>query len=83
MRERLGFGGDSIEDPVDAASVELAPPRLQPPSSLDGLLSVDPADRMRHAMGKAYRDVVRAFRGRYDRTPDLVATPRDDPSGVS
>ncbi|MCO5325858.1 MAG: FAD-binding oxidoreductase [Solirubrobacterales bacterium] len=78
MRERLGFGGDSIEDPVDAASVELAPPRLQPPSSLDGLLSVDPADRMRHAMGKAYRDVVRAFRGRYDRTPDLVATPRDE-----
>lgn len=78
LRERLGFGGESIEDPVDAASIELAPPRLQPPSSLDGLLTAAPEERMRHAMGKAYRDVIRAFRGRYERTPDLVATPRDE-----
>ena len=29
-------------------------------------------------MGKAYRDVVRGFRGRYERTPDMVARPRDE-----
>ena len=77
LRERLGFGGDQIELPAPADRVELAPPRLQPPDSLADLLSADPADRMSHAMGKAYRDVVRGFRGRYDRTPDMVARPRD------
>ena len=77
LRERLGFGGDEIELPAPADRVELAPPRLQPPDSLADLLSADPADRMSHAMGKAYRDVVRGFRGRYDRTPDMVARPRD------
>ena len=78
LRERLGFGGERIEDPVPAGTIELAPPRLRPPGSLDGLLTDDPAARMRHAMGKSYRDVVRGLRGRYDRTPDLVANPRDE-----
>jgi len=31
-----------------------------------------------HAYGKAYRDVVRAFRGRIDNPPDLVARPADE-----
>ena len=75
LRRRLGFGGERIEDPLPAGAVELAPPRLRPPESLDGLLTADPAARLSHAMGKAYRDVVRGFRGRYDRTPDMVATP--------
>jgi alkyldihydroxyacetonephosphate synthase len=78
VRERLGFGGERIEDPVPADAVDLAPPRLRPPGSLAEILSDEPADRMRHAMGKAYRDVVRAFRGRFDRTPDMVARPRDE-----
>ena len=29
-------------------------------------------------MGRAYRDVVRGFRGRFERTPDLVASPTDE-----
>ena len=33
---------------------------------------------MAHAYGKAYRDVVRAFRGRIDNPPDLVARPGDE-----
>jgi alkyldihydroxyacetonephosphate synthase len=78
VRERLGFGGERIEDPVPADAVRLAPPRLRPPDSLAEILSEEPIDRMRHAMGKAYRDVVRAFRGRFDRTPDIVARPRDE-----
>ena len=78
VRSRLGFGGERIEEPVAPGAIELAAPRLRPPESLDGLLSAEPAERMSHAMGKAYRDVVRAFRGRYDRTPDMVAYPRDE-----
>ncbi|MEU8465184.1 FAD-binding oxidoreductase [Streptomyces sp. NPDC029003] len=56
---------------VDAPSVE-------PPRSLAHLVATDPADRAAHAMGKAYRDVVRALRGRPGRIPDLVARPVDD-----
>ena len=47
------------------------------PTSSSDILSADPADRIRHSMGRAYRDVVRGFRGRFDRTPDMVAFPGD------
>jgi alkyldihydroxyacetonephosphate synthase len=78
VRRRLGFGGDAIEEPVPLGAIELAPPRLRPPESLAGIVSADAGDRIRHAMGLAYRDVVRGFRGRYDRTPDMVAYPGDE-----
>ncbi len=77
VRRRLGFGAEEVELPVPLGSVEPAPPRLRPPDALDDLLSGEPADRVRHSMGRAYRDVVRGFRGRYERTPDIVARPRD------
>ncbi|MEU9255014.1 FAD-binding oxidoreductase [Streptomyces sp. NPDC048270] len=53
-------------------------PAVEPPASLAGLVGSDPADRAAHAMGKAYRDVVRALRGRPGRIPDLVARPADE-----
>ena len=42
------------------------------------ICSTDAYDRAAHAYGKAYRDVVRAFRGRFDHPPDVVALPRDE-----
>ena len=30
-----------------------------------------------HALGKAYRDIVRGFYGQFDNPPDLVAFPED------
>ncbi|MER6253894.1 FAD-binding oxidoreductase [Streptomyces sp. NPDC001584] len=56
----------------------IAGPAVEPPPSLAHLVATDPADRAAHAMGKAYRDVVRALRGRPGRIPDLVARPTDD-----
>ncbi|MFG3001968.1 FAD-binding oxidoreductase [Streptomyces sp. NPDC048340] len=53
-------------------------PAVEAPQSLAHLVSTDPADRAAHSMGKAYRDVVRALRGRPGRIPDLVARPVDD-----
>ncbi|MEU7556022.1 FAD-binding oxidoreductase [Streptomyces sp. NPDC044571] len=53
-------------------------PAVEPPRSLAGLVSDEPRDRAAHAMGKAYRDVARALRGRPGRIPDLVARPTDD-----
>lgn len=78
VNRRLGFGGERIEEPVPLDRIELAPPRLRVPDELEGVAAAARADRISHAMGKAYRDVVRGFRGRYDRTPDMVARPGDE-----
>uniref|UniRef100_A0AAU2K1T9 FAD-binding oxidoreductase n=1 Tax=Streptomyces sp. NBC_00049 TaxID=2903617 RepID=A0AAU2K1T9_9ACTN len=56
----------------------IARPAVEPPASLAHLVTADPGDRAAHAMGKAYRDVVRALRGRPGRIPDLVARPTDE-----
>jgi alkyldihydroxyacetonephosphate synthase len=42
------------------------------------LFSDDRYERVSHALGKAYRDVVRGFYGRFENPPDLVALPRDE-----
>jgi alkyldihydroxyacetonephosphate synthase len=63
---------------VPAEEVELAPPRLAAAGPLAEILSDDRHDRLGHALGKAYRDVVRGFRGEFPNPPDLVAFPRDE-----
>jgi alkyldihydroxyacetonephosphate synthase len=78
VRERLGFEVTEVEEPVAIADVELAPARLGPPAELGALVRDDRHSRLSHAMGKAYRDVVRGFRGQYRQTPDMVAFPRDE-----
>ena len=77
-RERLGFEPGPLEDPVALERVELPPPRVEPPASLAGLCASDPYARATHAYGKSYRDIVRAFRGRFDHPPDVVARPADE-----
>jgi alkyldihydroxyacetonephosphate synthase len=77
IRERLGFGGQAVE-PVPLERIELPPPRLRPPGSLAEIVSAERRERVSHALGKAYRDVVRGFRGEIPDPPDLVARPRDE-----
>ena len=78
IREQLGFGGEEVEEPVPLEAIELPPPRVEAPASIDGLFAADDHDRVSHALGKAYRDVVRGFRGQIDNPPDLVAHPGDE-----
>jgi alkyldihydroxyacetonephosphate synthase len=78
IRERLGFGSEEVEEPVPLEAIELPAPRLDPPPSLGEIVSSDAHDRISHAYGRAYRDVVRAFRAQIDNPPDLVARPRDE-----
>ena len=75
ITERLGFDVDEIEEAVPIDRVELPEPRLKPPKGFAQMFSSDRHDRAAHAMGKAYRDVVRGFRGRFENPPDLVAYP--------
>jgi alkyldihydroxyacetonephosphate synthase len=77
IRERFGFGG-APELPVPLDSVELRTSRLKPPDGFGDLFSDDRYERVAHALGKAYRDVVRGFRGEFENPPDLVAFPKDE-----
>ena len=77
IRERLGMGGD-VEEPVPLEAVELRTGRLKAPGPFGDLFSDDHYQRVAHAQGKAYRDVVRGFRGEFPNPPDLVAFPRDE-----
>jgi alkyldihydroxyacetonephosphate synthase len=77
IRERFGFGGEP-EAPVPLDAVELREPRLKVPSGFGDLFSAGRYERVAHALGKAYRDVVRGFRGEFENPPDLVAFPRDE-----
>ena len=59
-------------------AVELAPPRVVPPSQLADICASDVHARATHALGKSYTDVVHGFRGQFDHPPDLVAHPRSE-----
>jgi alkyldihydroxyacetonephosphate synthase len=72
---QLPFQPEQFEDPVPLDAAELPAPRVRPPGPL---FSDDPYERVTHSYGKAYRDVVKAFRGRYDNPPDLVARPQTE-----
>ena len=74
----LGFGASEPETPPAPETIDLPPPRLACPPHLAGICSDAPADRLRHAYGQSYLDVVRALRGRYEHVPDVVGRPRDE-----
>jgi alkyldihydroxyacetonephosphate synthase len=77
IRERFGFG-EAPEEAVPLDEVKLRKSRLKVPASLGDLFTDDHYERTAHALGKAYRDVVRGFRGEFKNPPDLVAFPRDE-----
>jgi alkyldihydroxyacetonephosphate synthase len=75
VTDRLGFEVDEAEEPVSLDAVELPESRLAPPKELAEMFSAERYDRVTHALGKAYRDVVRGFRGEFANPPDLIAYP--------
>jgi alkyldihydroxyacetonephosphate synthase len=77
IRARFGFGGE-VERAVPLEAVSLRAPRLKRPSGFGDLFSDGHYERVSHALGKAYRDVVRGFYGKFENPPDLVAFPRDE-----
>jgi len=77
IKERFGFGGE-IEKPVSLDRVEIRAARLKAPDGFGDLFTDEKYERVSRALGKAYRDVVRGFRGEFENPPDLVALPRDE-----
>ncbi|MGN6556424.1 MAG: FAD-binding oxidoreductase, partial [Solirubrobacterales bacterium] len=58
--------------------VELRASRLKRPEAFGDLFSDGHYERVAHSLGKAYRDVVRGFYGKFENPPDLVASPKDE-----
>jgi alkyldihydroxyacetonephosphate synthase len=74
----LGFGSTEPDRPVPLSELSLPEPRLSPPDSLRHLCSTEKYDRTLHAYGRSYSDIVRAFRGRFEHPPDVVARPGNE-----
>ena len=70
-------------EPPDPRALPVPAPRLKAPPSLAPLLSSDLVDRLSHARGKAFRDVVRNLHGDVEHVPDLVARPRTEQDVVN
>jgi alkyldihydroxyacetonephosphate synthase len=74
----LGFGSVDVEQAVTLDRIELPEPRISPPAQLPQIFSSSTYERCLHSYGRSYSDIVKAFRGRFDHPPDLVAHPRDE-----
>jgi alkyldihydroxyacetonephosphate synthase len=73
---QLGFGVAEPEPPSPVPA--LAEPRLRAPDALAEICLADDYERALHSYGRSYSDVIRAFRGRFDHPPDVVAYPRSE-----
>jgi alkyldihydroxyacetonephosphate synthase len=71
----IGHAPAEIPPPVEA-DFDLPPPRLTAPNGLGPMVSATPYDRLTHALGKSFGDVVRMRMRRLDHAPDLVAFPK-------
>ena len=69
------FGASEVEQSVEP---RVPAPRVEVPAALREFASADAVTRAAHAMGKAYPDRVRGFRGDFSTAPDFVVTPRDE-----
>ena len=63
--------------------IRLRAPRITPPSSLAQICSTATYDRAAHSYGKAFLDILRAFRREFSNPPDVVAYPRDEADVVA
>ncbi len=72
------LGTPRAEPLPEIDSIKLRAPRLEVPKSLASLATTDDRERILHASGKGYRDVLRAFRGDLPYAPDVVVHPERD-----
>ena len=73
------FGSDLAEVPPPTESEFTLPrPRIDPPSRLSELVSTTRYDRLVHALGKSFADLVRIRLRQIDNPPDLVAFPKSE-----
>ena len=85
LRRRLGLDGEEGLPVPDLDAIELRPPRLEE-RALAGLreivgeenVSTGKYDRLTHAYGKSYPDLVRLRKGQVENPPDVVVYPESE-----
>jgi alkyldihydroxyacetonephosphate synthase len=84
IRVRPLIAEESLEAiaPPTSDEINLLRPRISPPASIAAWCHLDDRERASHTYGKSYRDIVRALERRWERPPDVVATPPDE-TGVT
>ena len=71
--------GDLVEvAPPKETDFELRKPRIQPPARFAELISATRYDRLVHALGKSFGDLVRIRMRKIESPPDLVAFPKNE-----
>lgn len=75
--EHLGFGRLEVEMPAPLDQATLPDLRVNA-GRLSDVAATDRHTRATHALGKAYRDIVRGFRGDFTSAPDFVAFPNTE-----
>src|SRR5262245_24627601 len=63
--------------------ISLRSSRVTPPTSLAAICSTAPYDRIIHTYGKAFPDLVRAYRREFPNPPDVVAYPNTEAEVVA
>jgi alkyldihydroxyacetonephosphate synthase len=81
LRGELGVQPEDAAEPVDLDSVSLQDPRPVPDAvraaAGEGAVSTDREQRVGHAAGRSYPDLVRLRSGKLDGAPDAVLVPAD------
>ena len=72
----LGVAPRAPMTPRDVGDLHVPAPRLRPPAALAAIVDATAPERVAHARGNSFRDVVRAFHGELPTYPDLVVFPR-------
>jgi alkyldihydroxyacetonephosphate synthase len=83
LAARFGVEPPSVHPAPKLADIILAGPRIAAPGPLREIVSSDVHDRASHTYGKAFRDIVRGFRGDFSAAPDAVAFPRNEAEVVA
>ena len=87
LRQRLHIATLTRREVVHFEDIAIAPPMLSGDELVliadivgEGNLTTDPRDRVAHAAGKSYVDLVRIRSGSPGQLPDAVAYPKDEAS---
>jgi alkyldihydroxyacetonephosphate synthase len=79
----LGRDDVTLDRAPTLDEIELRAPRITPPPALAEMCSMATYDRAAHSYGKAFPDLLRAFRREFPNPPDVVAYPRTEADVVS
>ena len=71
----IGHAPQAGAEPVES-DFALPAPRVAPPTALQAIVSATPYDRLTHALGKSFADVVRMRLRQLPHPPDWVAFPK-------